>query len=226
MINLISTKNLFILDQLKLEEALLRLNMGNWCIINIGSKEAIVAGASSDLSPFLKNGKFPLIRRFSGGGVVVIDRDTIFVTFIFSKKFSSLSYPEEIFRWSEKFYKGVFEIKNFKLQENDYVIGDLKCGGNAQYIKKDNWLHHTSFLWDYDKDHMNLLPLPKIRPKYRKDRGHQKFLTKLKRHFKDKKSLEERIKNSLKREFFIRDISYKDALLFTKKRHIKTTGLI
>jgi len=36
------------------------------------------------------------------------------------------------------------------LRENDYVLGPRKMGGNAQSIIKNRWVHHTSFLWDFD----------------------------------------------------------------------------
>lgn len=46
-------------------------------------------------------------------------------------------------------------------------------------ITKDKWIHHTSFLWDYDADHMAYLKLPQKRPEYRSDRDHDAFLSKL-----------------------------------------------
>jgi lipoate-protein ligase A len=70
----------------------------------------------------------------------------------------------------------------FALQENDYVFNyngniDYKMGGNAQAITKNGYLHHTSFLWDYDTSNMEqYLQLPKKRPLYRQDRNHTNFL--------------------------------------------------
>ena len=58
------------------------------------------------------------------------------------------TYPEEIMRWSAEIYRDV--IPQFHLRENDYVLGNLKFGGNAQYICKESWIHHTTLLWDYD----------------------------------------------------------------------------
>ena len=49
----------------------------------------------------------------------------------------------------------------------DYVFGDRKIGGNAQSITKSRWLHHTSFLWDYDPEDMKYLKHPPRTPKYR-----------------------------------------------------------
>ncbi len=82
--------------------------------------------------------------------------------------------------------KSSHEMPRFALRENDYVFGDLKMGGNAQSIIKDGWLHHTSFLWDYDPDNMEYLRLPTKRPEYRGDRPHHEFLVKLKPYFENK----------------------------------------
>eukprot|EP00614_Pseudopedinella_elastica_P028147 CAMPEP_0172629240 /NCGR_PEP_ID=MMETSP1068-20121228/166402_1 /TAXON_ID=35684 /ORGANISM="Pseudopedinella elastica, Strain CCMP716" /LENGTH=223 /DNA_ID=CAMNT_0013439699 /DNA_START=45 /DNA_END=716 /DNA_ORIENTATION=- len=89
--------------------------------------------------------------------------------------------------WSEKAYRpamaellGAEAAANFRARENDYVIGDLKFGGNAQAVTRRDWVHHTSFLWDFDPTHMELLTQPAKQPKYRANRGHLEFLTTLK----------------------------------------------
>ena len=70
---------------------------------------------------------------------------------------------------------------SFHLRENDYCLGDYKMGGNAQSIGKDGFLHHTSFLWDFQPSNMDYLQLPAKRPKYRGDRSHDDFLVRLNR---------------------------------------------
>jgi hypothetical protein len=70
-------------------------------------------------------------------------------------------------------------VPTFRLRENDYVIGDRKIGGNAQGIVKGGFLHHTSFLWDWEDTNMDYLTLPHKRPTYRGDRSHDKFLIRL-----------------------------------------------
>jgi lipoate-protein ligase A len=90
--------------------------------------------------------------------------------------------------WTAGVYGPVFDrlrttqTKPFALRENDYVFGPLKFGGNAQSIVKDRWLHHTSFLWDFQRPNMDYLTLPERRPEYRQDRSHGSFLTRLKEH--------------------------------------------
>lgn len=69
--------------------------------------------------------------------------------------------------------------EGFSVRENDYCWGDKKIAGNAQAIIKDRWLHHTSFLWDFQRERMSLLQEPDRRPKYRGQRKHANFLTPL-----------------------------------------------
>ena len=52
----------------------------------------------------------------------------------------------------------------------DYVYDENKFGGNAQAITKQRWLHHTSFLWDFQEARMALLQHPARVPAYRKVR--------------------------------------------------------
>lgn len=41
-------------------------------------------------------------------------------------------------------------------------------GGNAQAITKGRWLHHTSFLWDFDPTNMLYLQMPEKRVRGRR----------------------------------------------------------
>jgi lipoate---protein ligase len=177
-----------IYDQLRLEEALLRTDTRNVCIINRGAPRAIVLGLSGDPDELLhreqvERANVPLLRRLSGGGCVVVDEETLFVSFLFNKGDLSVTpFPEPILRWANDFYQHAWGVKGFSLWEHDFVIGDTKCGGNAQYIQKDRWLLHTSFLYDFRQSNMDLLRLPKKRPAYRADRSHAEFLCRLKNH--------------------------------------------
>jgi lipoate-protein ligase A len=196
-----------IFEQLQLEEALLRGSSLNFCLLNRGSPRAIVMGISGrpdeliDLEA-VKRDRIPLIKRFSGGGTVIVDEETLFITFIFEKGTLPIApFPEPILRWSGDLYTESWQIPSFKLVENDYTIGPLKCGGNAQYIKKDRWLHHTSFLWDYSEKNMDYLRLPAKRPKYRENRPHTDFLCRLKEHASSKEELIQDLKLHLSQKF-------------------------
>lgn len=225
----ISLRNVSIFEQLKLEEALLRTEDRNFCIVNRGSPKAIVMGISGDAEkmlhiPLVKQDLVPVIRRFSGGGTVVVDEDTLFVTWIFSKKDSPAApFPEPMLRWSTEVYAEAWKIPSFALRENDYVIGNTKCGGNAQYIQKDRWLHHTSFLWDYKKENMEYLQLPSKRPQYRCDRDHSEFVCRLKTFVSfTVDELEETLRSSLVKQFYIQSF---DLSSFRFKEHRQTVKI-
>jgi hypothetical protein len=63
----------------------------------------------------------PVIRRFSGGGTVIVDADTQLVSFIFGVDAAPdvPAFPAPLMKWSERFYAGVFEEqRDFRLREN------------------------------------------------------------------------------------------------------------
>jgi lipoate-protein ligase A len=219
---------------LKLEEALFRNSAKNYVIMTDGiPKPTIVLGCSGkvhemvhdDINCSLKG--VEIIKRFTGGGTVVCDLNTQFVSFVMNAKevyrddflrrknliddgdneMISLAedglFPRPIMRWTGDFYERVFNEKifssssssstatakkkkmntnnnYFSLRENDYVFGDKKFGGNAQSISKNRFIHHTSFLYDYDEEMMKLLKSPKKQPEYRENRDHLAFVQTLK----------------------------------------------
>ncbi len=203
MIRLIQLDQEPIEKQLAQEKQLMEQSTSNWCLINTGSIPTIVMGISGKEEELidkthLTNHPIPLIRRFSGGGTVVVDENTLFVTFIFQKEAHPFpAYPEPIMRWGATFYEKAFDLPHFGLRENDYVIGDKKCGGNAQYIRKTCWLLHTSFLWDFTEHNMRYLLHPKKTPQYRAGRAHTEFLCRLKDHFPSKEECIARITRTL-----------------------------
>ena len=189
-----------IVEQLRLEEDLLRNSSENHCLVRVGSVPTIVMGISAKPETVIHLDKVPpeilIHRRFSGGGTVIVDENTVFVTFICNKAdFSFPAYPEPILRWAESMLAPV--TPGLQLQENDFVIGKKKCGGNALYIKKDRWLVHTSFLWDFDAARMSLLKFPPKTPQYRENRSHDEFLCKLCDFIPDRDAWIRELKGSL-----------------------------
>jgi lipoate-protein ligase A len=172
----------------------------------------------------VKNEKIPVIQRFSGGGTVIVDENTLFITFIIAKNHLPIEpFPEPILQWTGNLYTDAWQIPNFHLQENDYCIGEKKCGGNAQYIKKDRWLHHTSFLWDFKSENMEHLQLPSKRPKYRGDRPHSDFLTRLKGLKKSPQDLLDLLEVSMSKQFSIREFDFQS---WQKRPHRQSARLI
>ncbi len=229
-LNLLILQNTPIFEQLQIEEALLRLNEENWCIINDGAPPSIVMGISGKTeelvcSKKMESSPIPLIKRYSGGGTVIVDHNTLFVSFIFQKKSHDFRcYPEPILRWSETFYQNALGIPDFHLRENDYVIGDLKCGGNAQYIKKDRFVHHTTFLWDFEAPSMEYLLHPKKAPDYRKGRSHSDFLCRLKEFLPSKNHFIDQIKRALSNGFDAQVTSLNPLIPLLNQPHRKTTA--
>ena len=74
-----------ILTQLRLEEALLRHTSDNWCVMAEASgPPSIVLGISGKPAKMcnldlVARDRVPLIRRFTGGGTVVVGDGTLFV---------------------------------------------------------------------------------------------------------------------------------------------------
>jgi lipoate-protein ligase A len=225
--HLIHTQNLPIFEQLQLEEALLRTDDRNFCIINEGSTPAIVMGISGKVEELVDREKtaaanVPVIKRFSGGGTVIVDEETIFFTFICQKSLHPFpAYPEPILKWSADFYQAAFPA--LSLRENDYAIGEKKCGGNAQYIKKDRWLHHTSFLWDWKKERMDLLLHPKKTPAYRAGRTHAAFLGRVSDHADDKTSWIGSLKKELSNRYAVQEMSLEEVKPVMQRPHRQTS---
>ena len=112
-------------------------------------------------------------------------------------------------------YDGNTQLPLFRLKENDYVLGKRKMGGNAQAIVSGGWLHHTSFLWDYDNMNMEYLTLPDKRPLYRGDRSHDEFLVKLKDYYgkeSDKNSFFTNVKKATGESFELEEVALGDVL--------------
>ena len=208
--NILHLQNTSIYHQLLLEEQLLREDDRNHCLINTGSPPAIVMGISGKADTLVHLDRLPdsipILRRFSGGGTVIVDENTVFITFICNKADHDFpAYPEPILRWAESVL--ATSTEGLKLRENDFVIGERKCGGNALYIKKDRWLVHTSFLWDYDPERMNLLKHPAKTPKYREGRSHEEFVCRLSDHFESREKWLTDLKVSLQNQLGAKETS-------------------
>jgi lipoate-protein ligase A len=177
--------------------------------------------------PLAQKDNILLIKRFSGGGTVYIDEQTIFVTFLLNfADFSLPAFPNALLHFSEKIYAPFFQPHPFSLRENDFVLGEKKMGGNAEYVRKERGLLHTSFLWDYSAEKMEYLHLPERRPKYRQERSHADFLTPLSQHFKDKEEWIYNLKGHLNKVFSGKNVSLESAHPFLQTPHRRSTEVI
>lgn len=223
-IHLVKLNNVPIFQQLELEEALLRTDDRSFFILNTGSPLACVLGISSKVEQMLyveKAQNVPLIRRFSGGGTVIVDENTVFSTFILHEHHN----PDTLHRFAATFFTKVFDSLPFSFHQNDYRLQEKKIGGNAQYFTKGRSLHHTSFLYDWDKERMNLLKMPPKMPAYRENREHEAFLTPLKGHFESKQSLLSKMETTLRGAFDVVDIDSNALAHLLKGSHRKSLRL-
>ncbi|MBM3191446.1 MAG: lipoate--protein ligase family protein [Chlamydiae bacterium] len=227
MLHILHLKNIPIWEQLALEEALLRTDERNFFILNEGSPRAIIMGISGQekelIHPKAHDDLVPIFRRFSGGGTVIVDENTLFTSWIAQKELlPHAPFPEKILQWTASFYQKALEIDGFSLKENDYAIHHLKCGGNAQYLRKDRWLHHTTFLWDFTESNMNYLLHPPKIPLYRQNRSHLDFLCRLKEFIPSKELMVKKIIDNLEAAYLVKHLSLKEVLPVLQKEHRKT----
>lgn len=111
------------------------------------------------------------------------------------------------------------------------MFADRKFGGNAQSISKDRWLHHTSFLWDFDPHNMEYLTNPARQPKYRDQRSHTEFLCTLKEVLNEKEptSQEQFVKElheELADKFDVRDVELAEVAPMLEQEHRKSTRFL
>ncbi len=208
-----------IFEQLQLEEMLLRNDPRNIFILSEGSTiPSIVLGISNAPERHVHLQKasamnIPLIRRFSGGGTVVVDEGTIFVTIIAHKSLlQGLSLaPEPILHFAKSLFAPTFTTESvFTLKENDFTLGDKKCGGNALYLKKERFLLHTSFLWTYLPERLSLLKHPPKMPSYRHGRPHEEFVCSIKEHFPSKEVWLTSLEKQMKTLFLLEPIELRE----------------
>lgn len=221
IVQLVRLRGAAIYQQLLAEELLLRGDERNWCIINDGTATPSIvmgiAGRPAELldAPAVAAAGVPVIRRFSGGGTVFVDGGTVFATLICGAAALPPGvplFPRALMAWTERLYAPMFRHvaaeAPFALREHDYVLGDRKFGGNAQSITKDRFLHHTSFLWDFDPARMAYLKLPRKTPAYREGREHDQFICRLKDYLPSRADfVGAGFAAALEKQFYVKDSS-------------------
>ena len=122
VIHVLKLQGMPIFDQLMLEEALFRVDSRRWFVWNQQSRSpsvSVVLGIGGKVDKLVhrdlaEHDKIPLIKRFSGGGTVVVDENTIFTSFILDRGLLPHvnPYPKDIMRWSGDFYEPIFNQWN------------------------------------------------------------------------------------------------------------------
>ncbi|XP_020260830.1 uncharacterized protein LOC109837132 isoform X2 [Asparagus officinalis] len=150
------------------EERLLRTSSDNWFIVNDGTiHPAIVMGLSGKLSELVElkhvlHDSIPVIKRFTGGGTVIVDDRTIFAALICNKVDVPRVqlYPRPIMSWTGKLYEEVFcGFGNFHLCENGVLLRGEVPNLKAASIQLCT---HIARDWFYseDKEHSNKVIVP------------------------------------------------------------------
>lgn len=222
--NIVFFKNLPIFTQLSYEEALLRADSDNWCIINQGSPPALVLGIANDIQEHVAKPLLPIIRRFSGGGSVVVDEQTFFISFILRND-ENIKNPKAIMAATFNILAPAFSSLDFRHIETDYTIGTTKIAGSALSITKERLLHHISFLFDFDEERLAHLAHPPTEPEYRNGRSHTEFLGKLNRYFPTMDVLQEKLLFSLQQKYSLLEKSEHDLQTIAKIPHRKALHL-
>ena len=226
VLNVVRTAGMPILQQLKMEEVLLRRTGENWLVMNKQMPGlAIVLGFSGKVAELVDvdrvrgaEEEVELIRRYTGGGTVIVDERTIFTSFIMNSADvpTCKPYPRGIMVWSKSMFAPIFDNVpsgvTFDLRDNDYILDNLKIGGNAQSIIKDRWVHHTSFLWSYVPENMQYLLMPKKQPEYRENRSHLDFLDTISRHIDKQETFEQKLLDSAGAVYEVQEQSIDDVL--------------
>ena len=130
---------------------------GGWgcaIITSIGGKAKRLIGVVA-----VKRDGILVVKHFSGGGTVVVDRSWQWTTFIGQK--AALPHVKPFLRpmmewntrdlcgpaltgWDQEVVRADTTVEgSFQLRENDYMIGAHKMGDNAQAILSGEFLHHT-----------------------------------------------------------------------------------
>lgn len=195
-------------DRICLDEALFRDPLKrSWLVFDrvgeVYNECSVILGISGKIpllvhEPEARRDGVEILRRFTGGGTVVVDRNAFLISII-SNASDLISnndggnkikpYPRDIMQWTaDSVYTQAFANSrratnngnsevNLTFRENDYVLrNEAKIGGNAQAISGDRFCHHTSFLWRVDAKSMSYLKHPDKAPEYRAGRAHLNFL--------------------------------------------------
>jgi len=136
-INVLKMKNEDVMRQLVMEEALFRKTKENWLIVNDGVKHpAVVLGISGKPEEMvhedaLRSKGITMIKRFTGGGTVVVDQDTVMMSLIMNGKQHLPNvpcFPRPVMQWCADLLQGhMKKYGKFRLQETGMCLCLFVC---------------------------------------------------------------------------------------------------
>jgi lipoate-protein ligase A len=123
-----------------------------------------------------------ILRRISGGGTVLQGPGCVNYSAVLfyesDKGYSSIrsSYRNILGKMSEVMRARGLNVTFYPT--SDLTLDGRKISGNAQARKRKYFLHHGTFLYDFDLERVSsYLKHPGKEPEYRKGRTHKNFLT-------------------------------------------------
>ena len=195
VLRVVRLTNVPIFEQLVLEEVLYR-KMTNVNAVLVATRAAarptVVCGAAQHKNldrlvemDLVERDAVPVVQRFTGGGTVLLEPRTVVASLVGNDaatvRLGKRLGGQSIMAWmADRVYAKVFgdSREPFSLRVQDYCLGERKIGGNAQALARDRFVHHTSFLYDYDEAEMaKYLRTPEKQPEYRQQRPHADFIT-------------------------------------------------
>lgn len=223
-LNLLFLDDYPLIDQLRLEQAILSLKKENYVIFHTHPQQAVVMGISGKPDELVYQDKLlthniPLIKRYSGGGCVYIDPGCVMLSFIFNKQDAhNITTPAAIMSWAFEHLQFLKNHCAFSFKENDWAIENKKVAGNAQYIKKERFCHHLSLLWKANyQAYAQFLKHPPKEPEYRKKRTHQDFLCELGTFLTDQASFKMEFVKELNMRYEIKQVDIKQESAILKE---------
>jgi lipoate---protein ligase len=121
----------------------------------------------------------PLLRRFSGGGTVVIGPGCLNYAIVMSlDRWPHSIDVEATFRHILQTLVAAFEVPGLSIAgRTDLALNGRKVSGNAQRRGRRAMIHHGTLLHDYDaRLASRYLRQPARQPAYRADRSHVDFI--------------------------------------------------
>jgi lipoate-protein ligase A len=123
-----------------------------------------------------------IIRRISGGGTVLQGPGCLNYSVVLSyDRDGKYRDIRSSYRRILESVSGAFKAKGLGIEFlpiSDLVLDGRKVSGNAQARKRKHFLHHGTFLFDFDIEKISrYLRHPLEEPEYRRQRAHEDFLT-------------------------------------------------
>lgn len=132
VVKILSAKGMDVVEQLKIEEALLRATDDTWMLINDGvASPTVVLGISGKPEEMVHGEKLKglgirMVKRFSGGGTVVVDENCVMMSIIANghRHLPHVPcYPRPVMEWCAKVLGGYMgQYGEFALREHGAIL--------------------------------------------------------------------------------------------------------